>query len=58
MVSVAPEAWAGVADPVTRDLGAPGPVHAETWAHLLGERGGSDVEVHHGDGAFVVAARW
>jgi hypothetical protein len=58
VVSVEPGAWADLADPVTRDLAVPGPMHAETWAHLLGERGGRDVEVHHGDGAFVVAARW
>lgn len=58
VVSAAPDAWAELADPVTRDLGEPGPVHAETWAHLLEARGGSDVEVHRGDGAFVVAARW
>ena len=57
-VSVAPDAWVDVADPVTRDLGEPGPVHAETWAHLLGERGGADVEVHRARGACVVAARW
>lgn len=58
VVSVAPGAWAETADPVTRDLGHPGPLHAETWAHLLTERGGRDVEIHHGADAQVVAARW
>ena len=58
VVSADPERWADVADAVTRDLGGTGPLHADTWAHLLGERGGSDVAVRHGDGALVVSARW
>lgn len=58
VVSVAPGAWADVADPIVRDLGAPGPLHPQTWAHLLQERGGVDVQVHEGTGANVIAARW
>lgn len=58
VVSVAPDAWADRADPVTRDLGGPGPMHPETWAHLLDERDGRDIEIHRRDGAFVVAGRW
>lgn len=58
IVSVDPDAWAELADAVTRDLGRPGPLHAETWAHLLAQHGGREVEVHHGAGAQLVAARW
>ena len=58
IVSPDPARWADLADPVTRDLGGAGPLHAETWSHLLAQRGGRDVEVHAADGAQVVAARW
>jgi hypothetical protein len=58
VVSVAPSAWADVADPVVRDLGAPGPLHPQTWSHLLTELGGTNVRVHEGEGAHVVAAQW
>jgi len=58
IVSVAPRAWLELADPVAQDLGRPGPLHAETWVHLLRERGGADVQVHEATGAHVVAARW
>lgn len=58
IVAISPVAWPEVADAVTRDLGQPGPLHAETWAHLLGERGGADVQVHEASGANVIAARW
>ncbi len=58
VVSADPARWADLADPITRDLGGAGPLHAETWSHLLAERGGRDVEVHATDGALVVTARW
>jgi hypothetical protein len=58
VVTVAPAAWADVAGPIVRDLGAPGPLHAPTWAHLMQERGGADVQVHEGTGANVIAAHW
>lgn len=58
IVSVAPSAWGEVADPVVRDLGGSGPLHPETWVHLLQERGGADAQVHEGLGANVIAARW
>ena len=51
VVSAAPDTWDDVVDPVVRDLGAPGPLHPQTWAHLLEEHGGADVQVHEGDGA-------
>ena len=58
VVSVAPEAWGDVADPVVRDLGGVGPLHPATWTHLFQERGGVDVQVHEGSGVNVIAARW
>ena len=58
VVSTAPDRWADVADPVVRDLGAPGPLHAPTWAHLLAELGGANVQVHAGDGVHLIAAQW
>lgn len=58
IVSVAPEAWEELADPVVRDLAGTGPLHAATWAHLLQEHGGADVQVHEGTGVNVIAARW
>lgn len=58
VVTVHPDAWAPRTDPVTRDLGRPGPLHAETWAHLLSERGGRDIEVRSVGDVEVVAARW
>ena len=58
IVTVSPVSWHEIADVVTRDLGRPGPLHPETWAHLLQQRGGHDVGVHEATGAHVVAARW
>lgn len=58
VVTVAPDAWADVGGPIVQDLGAPGPLHAPTWAHLMQERGGADVQVHEGTGANVIAAHW
>ena len=37
--STTPEGWAASVSPVVRDLAPGRPVHAETWAHLLGDRG-------------------
>jgi hypothetical protein len=58
IVSADPARWPDLADAVTRDLTGPGPLHAETWSHLLAERGGTDITVHAADGAHVVTARW
>jgi hypothetical protein len=58
VVSIAPDAWPELADPVVRDLGGRGPLHPDTWVHLLQERGGVDAQVHEGTGANVIAARW
>jgi hypothetical protein len=45
LASVTPGAWAA-ADPVLLDLATGRPLHAATWAHLLGTAGFEDVEVH------------
>jgi len=37
--STTPEGWAASVSPVVRDLAPGRPLHAETWAHLLGSRG-------------------
>ncbi len=37
--STTPEGWAASVPPVVRDLAPGRPLHAETWAHLLGSRG-------------------
>jgi hypothetical protein len=58
LVTVDAARWPDLAGPVLTDLGAPGPLHPQTWAHLMEERGGSDVEVHDGTGARVISARW
>jgi hypothetical protein len=58
IVSVAPGSWSELADPVVRDLGGAGPLHPETWVHLLQERGGVDAQVHEATGANLIAARW
>jgi SAM-dependent methyltransferase len=34
-----PEGWAATVTPVVRDLAPGHPLHAQTWAHLLGSRG-------------------
>lgn len=58
VVSIDPRSWRDLADPVVRDLAGPGPLHAATWAHLLHEAGGRDVQVHDGAGVNVIAGRW
>jgi hypothetical protein len=58
IVSVAPSAWPELADPVVRDLAGAGPLHHETWAHLLQDQGGGDIQVHEGTGVNVIAGRW
>ncbi len=37
--STTPEGWAASVTPVVRDLAPGRPLHAETWAHLLGSHG-------------------
>ncbi len=58
IVSIAPTAWSDVADPVVQDLGGSGPLHPDTWVHLLQVRGGMEAQVHEATGANVIAAHW
>lgn len=37
--STTPESWSAAVEPMVRDLAPGGPIHSETWAHLLGCRG-------------------
>jgi len=37
--SATPESWSAAVEPMVRDLAPGGPIHVETWAHLLGCRG-------------------
>lgn len=46
--SATPEAWAANSGRVLTDLAPGRPLHAETWAHLLTERGFSKTEVTFG----------
>ena len=43
VISTGPQAWAQGADPVVADLAPGRPLHSQTWAHLLTERGFTDV---------------
>jgi SAM-dependent methyltransferase len=56
VVGIAPEAWERTAGPVVADLAPGRPLHAETWAHLLGSAGFADVEVHRAPDSFAVVA--
>lgn len=48
VVGTDPVAWERDRSPVEVDLGAGRPLHAATWAHLLGERGLDAPAVHEG----------
>jgi len=37
--STTPESWSASVEPMVRDLAPGGPIHTETWVHLLGCRG-------------------
>lgn len=50
VLSTGPDAWARALDPVVADLAPGRPLHAQTWAHLLGERGCVGVGVTSADG--------
>ncbi len=48
--SATPEHWAASASPMVTDLAPGRPLHAETWSHLLGERGFAAATVTNGGG--------
>ncbi|HUY63498.1 MAG TPA: methionine biosynthesis protein MetW [Acidimicrobiales bacterium] len=56
VVGIEPDAWLATVGPVVADLAPGRPLHAETWVHLVGRLGFTDVEVHHGPGSFAVLA--
>ncbi|GAC1595688.1 MAG: hypothetical protein NVS3B21_18920 [Acidimicrobiales bacterium] len=43
VISAGPQAWERGTDPVVADLAPGRPLHAQTWGHLLAERGFTDV---------------
>jgi hypothetical protein len=56
--SVAPAAWGAVGTELEADFAAGRPLHAETWAVMLSDRGFTDVKTWTvaGDRAYVVRA--
>jgi len=48
VISRDPAAWQRAEDPVQVDLSPGRPLHAETWRHVLAERGFDDPEILHG----------
>jgi hypothetical protein len=56
LVGTAPEAWGTTTSVVEADLAPGRPLHAETWAHLLEERGFLGVERRDGQPSYVVTA--
>jgi hypothetical protein len=55
IVASSPATW-GSSNPVEADLAPGRPLHADTWAHLLTERGFQDVAVVAGDERSVITA--
>ncbi len=53
--STTPEAWARSAPPLVRDLAPGRPLHAATWAHLLGGRGFAVTETTTGGAGGALA---
>lgn len=49
MVGTSPNRWARSSPVVERDLAPGRPLHAETWCHLLAERGFSSISVEWGE---------
>ena len=56
LVGTDPDAWGRSTSVVEADLAPGKPLHAETWAHVLGERGFAEVARHDGSPHFVVTA--
>jgi hypothetical protein len=48
VISRDPASWQRTVSPLQVDLSPGRPLHAETWQHLLGERGLVDIEVVEG----------
>jgi hypothetical protein len=56
LVGTDPDAWGRTTSVVDADLAPGRPLHAETWAHLLEERGFGDVDRRNGSPSYVVTA--
>jgi len=56
LVGTDPDAWGRTTSVVDADLSPGRPLHAETWMHLLGERGFAAVERRDGAPSYVVTA--
>lgn len=56
LVGTAPDAWGRTTSVIDADLSPGKPLHAETWAHLVAERGFRDVEQREGTPRYVVTA--
>jgi hypothetical protein len=56
LVGTDPEAWGRTTSVVEADLSPGKPLHAETWAHLLGERGFADATHRDGSPQYLVTA--
>jgi hypothetical protein len=56
IVASNPAAW-GRADPVRADLSPGRPLHAETWAHVLRQRGFTSTTIDVDDRCVVVGRR-
>ncbi|GAC1318963.1 MAG: hypothetical protein NVSMB12_18080 [Acidimicrobiales bacterium] len=56
VISAGPATWLRTADPVVADLTPGRPLHAETWCHLLAERGFGDTKVLPAPGSAGPAA--
>ena len=59
LLGTSPGEWARTVPVVVADLTMARPLHAETWRHLIIERGFTNVEVHHGasENGFVPGAQ-
>ena len=56
LVGTDPDAWGRTTSVVDADLAPGRPLHAETWAHLLEERGFGDIARRDGTPSYVVTA--
>ena len=56
VIGTEPDAWGRTTSVVDADLSPGRPLHAETWAHLLGERGFRVTEEQHRETHYLVTA--
>lgn len=56
--SVSRERWESADAPLEADLAAGHPLRAETWIHLLGQRGFEATAQHGPDGDYLLTAAW